>query len=125
MNASETSIYEQQLQAQRRGLLEQLARLRGGSVSRSDASDDHFRQRERDSSAQMSSERELEFALDARESAELEAIDAALRRIADGSYGKCEDCGKKIPESRLEAIPYAAVCVQCAAISEQQRGYED
>lgn len=121
MNASETSIYEQQLQAQRRGLLEQLARLRGGSVSRSDASDDHFRQRERDSSAQMSSERELEFALDARESAELEAIDAALRRIADGSYGICCDCGADITPARLHIAPETQRCVGCQDRAEHTR----
>ena len=48
----------------------------------------------------------------------LEQIDGALKRIEDGSYGKCETCGVKIPKSRLDAIPYAAQCVRCAS---QQR----
>ena len=70
-------------------------------------------------------EQELTLSLVGSEKEALEKIDFALERIADGSYGKCEDCGKKIPESRLQAIPYTAVCVQCAAVEEQNRGSEE
>jgi DnaK suppressor protein len=45
----------------------------------------------------------------------LDQIEAAIERIEDGSYGLCETCGMKIPKSRLDAIPYAAECVQCAS----------
>ena len=38
----------------------------------------------------------------------LDQIDGALKRIDDGSYGRCETCGKTISRFRLEAIPYAA-----------------
>ena len=65
-------------------------------------------------------EQELTLSLVGSEKEALDKIEFALERIADGSYGKCEDCGKKIPESRLEAIPYTAVCVQCAASQEQR-----
>lgn len=41
-------------------------------------------------------------------------IDAALARIKDGSYGLCVRCGEQIPEKRLEALPYATTCVDCA-----------
>jgi DnaK suppressor protein len=41
----------------------------------------------------------------------LEKIDAALRRIEDGTYGTCVVCGKPIGEERLEAIPYATLCI--------------
>jgi RNA polymerase-binding transcription factor DksA len=47
-------------------------------------------------------------------------IEAAIERIEDGSYGRCEKCGEKIPKTRLEAIPYAAECVRCA--SQQEHG---
>ncbi|MGA2255000.1 MAG: TraR/DksA family transcriptional regulator [Thermoguttaceae bacterium] len=70
-------------------------------------------------------EQELTLSLVGSEKEALDKIEFALERIADGSYGKCEDCGKKIPEPRLAAIPYTAVCVQCAAAHEQQRGSED
>jgi RNA polymerase-binding transcription factor DksA len=38
----------------------------------------------------------------------------ALRRIEDGTFGRCEDCGQAIASARIEAIPYARFCVQCA-----------
>ena len=40
-------------------------------------------------------------------------IDEALLRIESGSYGLCEDCDKAIPRARLEALPFANVCVEC------------
>jgi DnaK suppressor protein len=46
-------------------------------------------------------------------------IEAALERIEDGTYGICEECGVKIPKKRLNAIPFAAMCVKCASQYEQ------
>lgn len=57
--------------------------------------------------------------LDDRQKAEIEAIDRALARIANGDYGRCEACGNPIPLSRLEALPAAAVCLPCAQAGEQ------
>jgi len=42
----------------------------------------------------------------------------ALRRMDDGSYGKCESCGRAIAKPRLEAIPYARFCVKCAETND-------
>lgn len=44
----------------------------------------------------------------------LDAIDAALRRVADGTYGRCESCGQPIAAERLAARPTATRCVACA-----------
>ena len=41
-------------------------------------------------------------------------IETSLERIEEGTYGQCEECGVKIPKSRLNAIPYATLCVRCA-----------
>jgi DnaK suppressor protein len=49
----------------------------------------------------------------------LAQIEAAIERIKDGSYGRCEECGRKIPKTRLDAIPYAAQCVRCASKQEE------
>lgn len=49
----------------------------------------------------------------------LAQIEAALQRLEDGSYGRCARCGTRIPTLRLEAIPYAACCVKCAARQER------
>jgi RNA polymerase-binding transcription factor DksA len=43
----------------------------------------------------------------------LEEIDAAGRRLADGSYGDCDNCRTAIPVERLEILPYVRFCVGC------------
>jgi DnaK suppressor protein len=43
----------------------------------------------------------------------LEAVEAALRRLASGTYGHCEACGNPIDRARLKALPYAMRCVKC------------
>jgi DnaK suppressor protein len=46
---------------------------------------------------------------------ELVDVDLALDRLAAGTYGVCQDCGRAIPAARLEARPTATRCVDCAA----------
>ncbi|MCR5219066.1 TraR/DksA family transcriptional regulator [Treponema sp.] len=50
----------------------------------------------------------------------LAMIDRALERIAKGTYGNCLLCNKPIPEARLEALPYAALCVECQTKEERR-----
>lgn len=45
---------------------------------------------------------------------QLDAIDAALERVADGSYGVCSRCGQRIADARLDALPVTTTCVDCA-----------
>lgn len=52
---------------------------------------------------------------------ELDEVLSALTRIDEGSYGLCEDCGGEIATRRLEAIPWAGLCVECAVEAEAQR----
>ena len=59
-------------------------------------------------------EQEFAFTLLQNEEATLEAIERALEKIEEGSYGTCDDCGRKIPKTRLKVIPYASRCVKCA-----------
>jgi len=49
----------------------------------------------------------------------LKSIEAALTRIKQGKYGHCIKCGKRIPQDRLIAIPYALMCIECK--SEEER----
>src|SRR6185436_4764399 len=49
----------------------------------------------------------------------LESIDAALYRIADGDYGKCDHCGEPIQDKRLEAVPWARHCLRCQDLNER------
>lgn len=50
----------------------------------------------------------------------LKLIDSALARIEQGRYGLCAKCGKKIPQARLEAIPYALLCIECKSADERK-----
>jgi RNA polymerase-binding transcription factor DksA len=61
-----------------------------------------------------SSEQELAAGLLETQQQALSAINAALERIDAGTYGICEQCGKKIPAGRLKAVPYVTRCVDCA-----------
>ena len=67
-------------------------------------------------------DQELTLRLLGSEADALNQIEAAIERIEGGTYGLCETCSMKIPKSRLEAIPYAAQCVQCAAQREEVQG---
>jgi RNA polymerase-binding transcription factor DksA len=48
----------------------------------------------------------------------LQEIDDALARIGDGTFGCCESCEEPIPKERLEAIPYARLCISCKSLEE-------
>ena len=48
----------------------------------------------------------------------LEEVEAALRRIEDGSYGDCGGCRNAIPARRLQAVPWARYCVSCAELRQ-------
>jgi DnaK suppressor protein len=58
--------------------------------------------------------------LGSQEIKRLQLIDAALGRMENGHYGVCMSCGKKIPQDRLRAIPYAILCIDCKS-SEERR----
>lgn len=64
-----------------------------------------------------------DMALIKHDVAELGEIDAALRRIADGSYGICTGCGEMIGIARLQAQPTAQTCLACKHAFEKRRGF--
>jgi RNA polymerase-binding transcription factor len=61
-----------------------------------------------------------DIALVSRDLAELANVEAALARIADGTYGECEDCANPIPYPRLAAYPAARRCVACQELWERR-----
>ena len=68
-------------------------------------------------SAEQAQERENDEVVDAigNETAQsIRVVQAALDRLADGTYGQCGSCGEAIGEARLAAIPEATHCVNCA-----------
>ena len=65
--------------------------------------------------------RELDEGLEENAEHLLDEIDAALLRIDDGSYGLCSACGRPISEERLEAVPYATLCIDDKRALERSR----
>ena len=63
---------------------------------------------------------DTEVELGHRQHAILDQVEAALDRIDDGSYGRCEDCGQDIARERLDAIPYASLCIRCEERAEAE-----
>lgn len=63
---------------------------------------------------------EIESQLAEVESRELGKIDAALDKIRNGHYGRCDTCGQSIKVDRLQAVPYATECIRCARAAERR-----
>lgn len=74
-------------------------------------------------------DREINLILGDRDREKLAAIDEALGRVNDGTYGICESCEGEISEARLVALPFTRVCVACQAEREREakltRRYEE
>jgi DnaK suppressor protein len=64
-------------------------------------------------------DREIDYTLEENSEHVLEAIEGALKRIEDGTYGNCVNCGKPIAEERLSAIPWATHCIDCKRLEER------
>lgn len=63
--------------------------------------------------SELDTQDEIEFALLQMKADILNRIDAALRRLDEGSYGNCIQCGDEIAEARLRALPFAVRCKEC------------
>jgi DnaK suppressor protein len=64
-------------------------------------------------------DREIDYTLEEQSEQVLAQIDASLERIEDGSFGTCTNCGKPIAEERLEARPWASLCIDCQREAER------
>ena len=65
-------------------------------------------------------DRKMIEAIGSQDLKRLRMIESALTRIKQGKYGLCMKCGKKIPHERLEAIPYALMCIECKTAEEKR-----
>ena len=63
--------------------------------------------------------RKLQGDLEEHEWVKLQQVEAALKKVEDGKYGTCEQCGHKILETRLEIMPYTEFCMQCLSEIEK------
>ena len=69
-------------------------------------------------SSEVDIQEDIEFALIQMKSETLTKIDAALRRLEEGTYGDCFECGDNISEARLRALPFAVRCKDCEEARE-------
>jgi DnaK suppressor protein len=122
MKKAEIKVYKERLLALR-------SRLRGDVSQMADAA---LRKNRMDGGGEISSmpihmadlgsdnfEQEFTLSLMENEEETLDLIELALERIEDGSYGVCDECGARIPKARLNALPYAPLCVKCAGQMER------
>jgi DnaK suppressor protein len=69
-------------------------------------------------SSEVDIQEDIEFALIQMKSETLNKVDAALRRLDEGTYGGCFECGEEISEARLRALPFAVRCKDCEEARE-------
>lgn len=117
MSSIDTNRFRESLLTERKRIaaaLENLKNENPGTIE-DETGDETSDQHPADTATAMH-DRELDYGLTENEEEILSAIDAALQRIEDGTYGTCTNCGKPVGEERLEALPWAELCIDCAKL---------
>jgi DnaK suppressor protein len=121
MSSIDTDRFREMLleeRARARGAIENLHNENPGSLEDESGEESSFDNHMGDI-ATVTFDREMDYTLEDSEEAKLAAIEAALERIEQGTYGLCQNCGRQIAEERLEALPYAHLCIDCKRRSER------
>ena len=123
MSAVDTEHFRELLQDKRRAVVEALEYLHKenpGSLEDetgelvSGSADQHMAD-----TATETVDREIDYTLEESDGRLLTAIDEALARIEAGTYGICVNCGAQIAPERLEAMPWATLCIECKRKEER------
>ena len=117
MTNTDLTLHREKLLALRASLLGDVTQM--GDDSLKDHSKITSIPTDREELGSDNADQELTISLLKNENDTLDQIEAAIQRIEDGGYGRCEKCGEPIPKTRLDAIPYAAECERCASQQEQ------
>ena len=123
MSVVDTTRFEQILREERQRVLDAISYLHeetpGSLADETEEiignSDNHL-----GDTATATLDREIDYSLEENSEHVLRAIDGALQRITEGTFGICESCGQPISEERLEAIPYATQCIDCRRKGERR-----
>ena len=108
----DTDHFRQKLEEERGRVVGALENLRSENArSMEDEVDESHLDNHLAETASVTIDREIDYSLEENEARLLAAIDAALGRIDDGTYGRCERCGNGIEHERLEAIPWVTLCI--------------
>jgi RNA polymerase-binding protein DksA len=115
-------FFRDRLQDERRAVLEAIDNIHHenpGSLS-DETEELSFQDNHLGDVATVTFDREMASTLEENSTHVLAAIDAALARLEQGSYGTCESCGAQIAPARLEAIPWATKCIECKRRDERR-----
>ena len=105
----------EQLEVERKRLNDELNKLQENkSTAEERREGSPFGKREEEATETLELEKRL--ALENRIRQEIAAVEHALDKIEKGTYGLCDNCGKKIDPERLEALPQASLCLNCKAL---------
>ena len=124
MKKKDLEKYEKLLLARRAELVEEMGLLKKAALettikdSSGDLSSYSYHMADQGTDAM---EREKAFLMASKSGRLLYHIDEALRRIKDGNFGKCQECGGDISVARLEAVPHARLCIACKEKEEQAK----
>jgi RNA polymerase-binding protein DksA len=118
--AVDVDRFKELLQEERRRVLdaiEYLHKENPGSIedeTEDETTDNHIAE-----TATATLDREIDYTLEENSEHVLSEIEGALKRIEEGTYGICVNCGKPIAEERLAAIPWATYCIDCKRLEER------
>ena len=124
MRKTELIKFEKRLLAKKKALLKEMGILMESHISSTikdstgDLSSYSYHMADQGTDAM---ERELAFMFASKSGRLIYHIEEALRRVKDGTYGKCFSCGKQINKARLDAVPHARLCIECKSSEEEKR----
>lgn len=124
MRKTEMKRYEKLLLTKKKALLEEMATTMKAQVSTTirestgDISSYSYHMADQGTDAM---ERELAFMFASKSGRLIYHIDEALRRIQEGTFGKCHMCGEQINPARLQAVPHARMCIECKSAEEVKK----
>ena len=124
MRKTELKRFEKRLLAKKKELLKEMGVLMESHISSTikdstgDLSSYSYHMADQGTDAM---ERELAFMFASKSGRLIYHIEEALRRVKDGTYGKCFSCGKQINKARLDAVPHARLCIECKSSEEEKR----
>ncbi len=111
--AIDLAVMRKRLEEKQAEIQQHIATLTGSLAPPADAIQTSYDVEEREEEAVDLQETDVDQAILDNEKTLLAEVQQALARIENGTYGICSNCGQPIPEKRLEAIPWATLCLTC------------
>ena len=116
MSPADTERFRRLLNEERARIVKEIQFLQDenpGTVEEETGEETHYDQHPADAATAIH-DREVDYTIEEDANDVLRQIDAALKRIDDGTYGICRVCGREIGEERLEAVPWTDLCIDDA-----------